>query len=279
MDLGGNTSLDKYPKNRADTSFSSDKTASFRAPKQMSTHEIEDFLKHQSLSQSSVQQETLHISSYNPSMHSISSNQYSIPKLPQPDLIKESANSRAVANAMRALQDKVRFYESENERLSQALGTLEEKCLGDRERWQQRFMEEMNSSNEKEKAITHKIFELEEELRRNMTRTVMLEEQNRILEDQVKFNEREIKRNLDSFNVDKETLVLQLEHSQKIVQNYEHEKQNHLAKITALENDQKALQKELQVARSTSTGLQKELEECRQTVKVQKMSLQKVRYS
>ena len=279
MDLGGNTSLDRYPKNRTDTSFSTDKTASFRVPKQMSTHEIEDFLKNQSLSQSSAQQETLHIASYNPSLQSISSNQYSLPKLPQPDLIKESASSRAVANAMRALQDKVRFYESENERLTQALGTLEEKCLADRERWQQRFMEEMNSSNEKEKAITHKIFELEEEIRRNMTRTVMLEEQNRILEDQVKFNEREIKRNLESFNVDKETLVLQLEHSQKIAQNYENEKEKHLAKITALENEQKALQKELQMARSASAGLQKELEECRQTVKVQKMSLQKVRDS
>lgn len=273
MDLGGIHTLDKLSKKVNDVSFQSDKTGSFKAPRQMSTHEIEDFLKQQSMNKSSLQQDNLHTSTYS---QSLSSNSYSLPKLPPTDLLKESGTSKAVANAMRALQDKVRYYETENDRLTQAVSTLEEKCLADRERWQQRFMEEMNSSNEKEKAITSKIFEVEEELRRHISRTVMLEEQNRILEDQAKFSEREIKRNLDQYNIDKDNLILQLEHTQKLLQASQVELDKLLARNHTLEHEQKAILKELNSARTASSTIHKELEVTKQTVETQKIKLQKV---
>jgi predicted P-loop ATPase len=58
------------------------------------------------------------------------------------DWARNPGTSSAIASAMKALQEKIKFLETDNERLNQLSGATEEKYLTDKEIYDHRFRNE-----------------------------------------------------------------------------------------------------------------------------------------
>ena len=84
--------------------------------------------------------------------------------------------SKAVAAAMKALQDKIKRLESVNEKLRSDLQSSEMRLDKDRERWQEQSQRDRADSQEKESLILSRIKELEEDLRKQRLKEVNIEE-------------------------------------------------------------------------------------------------------
>ena len=190
------------------------------------------------------------------------------------ELSKDSGSSRAIAAAMRALQEKIRMMQTENDKLSQTLIALEDKALEDREKYQERFAEELKIQLEKEKVLTSKVIELEEEVRRGQSRTCMTEEQIKILEAQILHIESEKRRNLEQFTIDKENLMLELEHAGKQIHMQKVDEEKVMMKSKHFEIDRASLEQEIQVARTQINALQSELEHYKAHVQTLQAELQ-----
>lgn len=84
--------------------------------------------------------------------------------------------SRAVAAAMKALQDKIRRLENVNEKLRADLQAVEMRLDKDRERWQELSQRDRADSQEKESLVLSRVQELEEDLRKQRLKDVNVEE-------------------------------------------------------------------------------------------------------
>lgn len=184
------------------------------------------------------------------------------------ELSKESSGSRAIAAAMRALQEKIRMLQTDNDKLSQSIIALEDKALEDRDKFQQRFTEEFRIQLEKEQDLTSKVIEFEEEVSRTQSRTCMMEEQIKILEAQILHIESEKRRNLEQYTIDKENLTLQLENAEKLIHMQRAEEEKVLIRAKHFEKDRVLLENEIEVSKSQINSLQSELEHYRSQVHI-----------
>ena len=66
---------------------------------------------------------------------------------------------------MRALQERIKILESENSDMKHRLKDIEGRGFTDRERWQTKFVEEMQLAGNKEKTLHVRMMELEEKNR------------------------------------------------------------------------------------------------------------------
>ncbi|OMJ77829.1 hypothetical protein SteCoe_22496 [Stentor coeruleus] len=184
-------------------------------------------------------------------------------------------NSRALAGAMKALQDKIKFLESELIQYKEQLATVETKNLNDREKWQTRLLDEISMSKERDSLIQQRFYETEEELKKALSRISTLDEQVKIKDLQCKFAENESKRNMEQFSVEMEGMIMQNEHLQKTLQ----------AKIAGENKIQKAMEQairdknlseeELKQQKRINSGLQAEVSYLRENAEHQRSSLQK----
>lgn len=89
---------------------------------------------------------------------------------------EEKQGSRAVAGAMKALQDKIKRLESANESLRLEITARDERLAKDRELWQQQSHRDSEDAQAKEALVLSRIRELEEELRKQRLKDVSIEE-------------------------------------------------------------------------------------------------------
>jgi hypothetical protein len=74
-------------------------------------------------------------------------------------------DSRSVANAMRALHERIKTLELENIELKDRLIVLDSRAENDREKWQIRMMEEVQISKDKQDLLQSKLLSKEEEIK------------------------------------------------------------------------------------------------------------------
>ncbi|CAG9331794.1 unnamed protein product [Blepharisma stoltei] len=185
------------------------------------------------------------------------------------------ASSKSLAGAMRALQDKIHLLETENSDLKERLIAAESKGQKDREQWQARCMEELKQASTKDKSMQSRILELEEELRKHLQRVLILEEQLKIKETQIRHCENEIKRNIDQYVIDKENTSLQLEHLQKQLVAKSKEEKNLKLAAEKSEREKNLANEELAQEKRISSGLKAEVQYLRENASSQRSSLQK----
>jgi len=225
-----------------------------RAPQEMTTKELEDFLKDYSPQQGIK----------NPSFVESPQRNTGFPE-----------SSKAYANAMRALQDKLKLLENENSSLKARAKDSEERGLQDREKWQKRLMQELDSANEREKNLTHKLNKLEEELRKNLYTNKNLEEQVQIKETQVRYLENENNRFQEQAILDKENLKLEIDFYNKKINAFNEKEQKFNEEIERLEREKSLLQEELAQEKRVVQSLQAEVNYLRESSDNQRTSLQK----
>lgn len=86
------------------------------------------------------------------------------------------SESKAVAAAMKALQEKIKRLEGINEKLRSEIQALEERMELEKERWTEQSQREREDSQEKETLVLSRVRELEEDLRKQRLKDVNVEE-------------------------------------------------------------------------------------------------------
>ena len=184
-------------------------------------------------------------------------------------------SSRALAGAMRALQEKIKILESELSASKDQISVLESKSANDREKWQSRLVEEIQMSKEKENYLQSRQSELEEEIKKLHCKWNSAEEQIKIKDIQCKFAENESKRSADQFSVEIENLALQLEFATKSLNaKAALEKKNQKIVDQAL-RDKELAEEELKQQKRINSGLQAEVNYLRENSDYKRNSLQK----
>lgn len=76
-----------------------------------------------------------------------------------------SKDSKSVANALRALNERIKELELENNELKDRLIVIDSRANNDREKWQIRMMEEVQIAKDKEDVLRSKLVKKDEEIR------------------------------------------------------------------------------------------------------------------
>lgn len=118
----------------------------------------------------------------------------------RPQLQDSPNNSKAVASAMKALQDKLHIAEESRDQLQSDIEVLEKQSYEDK----QRLSFELNKRIVSEKELEKKCFELDQSLKVKISLIEKLDEQVAFLNTQNEFIEAENRRNHDQHAIDKE---------------------------------------------------------------------------
>lgn len=183
--------------------------------------------------------------------------------------------SRAVSGAMKALQDKIKLLESEVHHYKEQLLSGESKYSVDRDKWQTRLMSEIQMSKERESMLQTRVNNYTTEVQKLQKRLSQSDEQLKIKEIQCKFAESEGKRSFEQFSVDMESLTLQIEHLQKIVNTKSQQEQKMQKLFDQAVRDKEYAEEELKQQKRINAGLQSEVNFLRENSDYQRSSLQK----
>ncbi|CAG9311269.1 unnamed protein product [Blepharisma stoltei] len=183
--------------------------------------------------------------------------------------------SKAYANAMRALQERIKALESENAYLKDKISSIEGKGNSDREKWQQRLMEEVKNSGQKEKQYQNTIIDLEQEIKNLTERMMVGEEQMKIKDDQILYQINQGKTNYEQFILDRDNLCLEIEHLKNQLAAKMNEHQSSSNFVLGLERDKKLTEEENSQLRRINATLEEEVAFLRESTHQQKSSLQK----
>jgi chromosome segregation ATPase len=127
----------------------------------------------------------------------------------------ESSQTKSIAKAMRALQDKIKALESDKALAVSQLREAEERYSSERNKWQTRVMEEISQAGSKEKSILSRFADVETENTSLNERNLLLQEQLKILESQVKILQNENKHLTETYEIDRGNWRLQVEYVEK----------------------------------------------------------------
>jgi chromosome segregation ATPase len=127
----------------------------------------------------------------------------------------ESSQTQSIAKAMRALQDKIKALESDKAQALSQLRETEERYSSERNKWQTHVMEEISTAGTKEKSILSRFADVESENTSLNERNLLLQEQLKIQESQVKILQNENKHLTETYEIDRDNWRLQLEYVEK----------------------------------------------------------------
>lgn len=184
-------------------------------------------------------------------------------------------DSRACAGAMRALQDKLKQIEVENSELKDKIIVIEGRMNNDREKWQIRLMEEIELAKEKEENLLKKIDEREDHIENLQSKLDNIEEHIKIKENQCKYSESESKRTLEQYNLDIESLNIQIELLQKSLNDKQAENKNLCQSFDKQNREKALLEEELKQEKRVNQSLQAEVNYLRENSEHNRLSLQK----
>jgi hypothetical protein len=184
-------------------------------------------------------------------------------------------SSRALAGAMKALQEKIKALESELQMSREQAASLENKNAIDREKWQTRLLEEIQMTKEKENYLQIKVYEMEEDLKKTHAKLVHTDEQLKIKEIQCRFAENEAKRTADQFSVEIENMALQLDHLQKALNAKTSSEKKALKSLEQAVREKELSEEELKQQKRINSSLQAEVNYLRENSDYKRTSIQK----
>lgn len=202
--------------------------------------------------------------------------EYVSPSISKTNKQSSEASSKAYAQAMKALQDKIKLLESDNNSYKSKLLSLEGKSHNDREKWQIRLIEELKNADEVHKSLEEKNSELEDEVRLLQQKNFILEEQTRIKDTQIQHQESEIKRNSDQFLLDRDNLSLENAYLKKQVSMRNSDDRTMIQQLESCDREKELAKEELAQERRIVQSLQAEISFLRENSDAQRNSLQKV---
>lgn len=183
--------------------------------------------------------------------------------------------SCALTGAMKALQEKIKYLESELHSYKDHLSSSESKHSSDYETWQTRLISEMQMSKEKENLLQSRLTNYSSELQKLQQKLNSCEEQLNIKEVQCKFNESESKRKAEQFTVDIESLTLQIDYLQKKLVNTTASEGKLQKALNQAIRDKEVAEEELKQQKRINLGLQSEVNFLRENSDFQRTSLHK----
>lgn len=183
--------------------------------------------------------------------------------------------SKSVASAMRALQDKIRSLDSENNALRNTIKLYEEKSKSELDRWQQKYYQDTQYSTDKEKTFFLKQRELEEELRKHITRANQMQDRLGIVETEANHLREEVKRSSDIFKIEKENWSLERENYQRTLNSKSSDEKSLLSVVKKLEGEKMIVEEELKQQKNITQAMQSELEFIQQNSETRTYSLQR----
>ncbi|CAG9316921.1 unnamed protein product [Blepharisma stoltei] len=142
---------------------------------------------------------------------------------------KESMNSKAIASAMKALQDRLKSVENAKNQLQADMDTLEKKNYEDK----QKLSSELKRAVYNEKDLEKKCYECDQVLKAKNALIIKLEDQVGFLNTQCEFIEKENKRVQAQYKIDKENWALQAEHFKKLLNSKNNSEESSLEALSA----------------------------------------------
>ena len=183
----------------------------------------------------------------------------------------DQTNSRAVSAAMRALQDRIRLLEAENEHLTRSLRLSEDRVVQEAALWKNK----QEDSLQTEKILRNRVRELEDEIRNIKISLQNAIEQVRILENQMRVNQTETYRSTEQCKLDKEAWVLEKERLEKALEARTGSERQLKSRVTALEAREKAMIEEMRSVQAVKRELEGEVKYLRTNQAKETKSLQK----
>lgn len=183
----------------------------------------------------------------------------------------DQTNSRAVSAAMRALQDRIRLLEAENEHLVRSLRLSEDREMQEAAVWKSKQEDLLKT----EKLLRNRIRELEDEIRNIKNSLQNAIEQVHILENQIRVNQTEAYRSTEQCKLDKETWILEKERLEKALEEKGGSERQLRSRITALEVREKAMIEEIRNVQELKKELEGEVSYLRANKAKETKSLQK----
>ena len=183
--------------------------------------------------------------------------------------------SKSVASAMRALQDRIRALEGENSALRHTIKMYEDKSKNELERLQQRYYQDTQYATDKEKTFVNKQRELEEELRKHIARGNQMQDRLAISETEAKHLREELKRTEDLYRIEKENWSLERESYHRALSSKNNEEKSLAGLVKKLESEKEIIADELKQQRNINQTMQAELEFIQKNSETRTYSLQK----
>lgn len=121
----------------------------------------------------------------------------------------EAEGSRALTGAMRALQDRIRSLETDNEHLARSLSAFKDKSAQDENAWKTRLRDLSKAANDTENAFKTRIIDLENSVNSSQVKINELTEQLKISEGVTKVNQMEIRRLNEQIRLERENWKLE----------------------------------------------------------------------
>lgn len=183
----------------------------------------------------------------------------------------DQTNSRAVSAAMRALQERIRILEGENEHLTRNLRLSEDRLGQEAAIWKNKQEDLLRT----EKLLRNRIRELEDEIRsiKNNLQTAI--EQVRILENQMRVNQTDTYRSVEQCKLDKETWMLEKESLEKGLEEKTLAERQMKSRVTAMEIREKGTMEEMRNLQEVKRELEREVATLRANKAKETKSLQK----
>lgn len=183
----------------------------------------------------------------------------------------DQTNSRAVSAAMRALQERIRILESENEHLTRNQRLSEDRLEQEAAVWRNKQEDLLRT----EKLLRNRIRELEEEIRSVKITLQTAIEQVRILENQMRVNQTDTYRSVEQWKLDKETWTLEKESLEKALEEKTIAERQLKSRVTAMEIREKAALEEVRNSQETKRELEREVAYLKANKAKETKSLQK----
>ena len=175
------------------------------------------------------------------------------------DFSPEQTTSRAVSAAMRALQERIRFLERENDQLVGNVRLLQDQFTQDAASWKARHSDLLQSAGENEKLLRAHTRDLEDELRACKSALQNSIEQAKILEGQTRVSQSEAHRCVEQYKLDKETWRLDKERLEKQLQDKAANEKQLLQRVADVENRERAMAEELTGVREVKREMEGEV--------------------
>ena len=183
--------------------------------------------------------------------------------------------SHALTGAMKALQEKIKYLESELHSYKDQLSSSESKYSSDHEKWQTRLLSEIQMNKEREALLQTRLSSTFSEVQKLQHKLSLSEEQLKIKDIQCKFSESESKRNLEQFSVDIESLTLQIDYLQKNLASKTASEGKLQKALSQAIRDKEVAAEELKQQKRINSGLQSEVNFLRENSEFQRTSLHK----
>lgn len=170
-----------------------------------------------------------------------------------------SKDSKACPGAMHALQARLKHLENEKTHFKDNQIIFESRCYNDREKWQTRFLQEINLNKQQESLFINQLHKQQEQIQQLQVRTLSLQEQLKTKETQTNNSQNSSIHLKNQFKADIQSLHLQIELLQKSLNIKSSETKSTSTQSYKLIQEKNLLSQELKQQKIIRSNLESEL--------------------